>query len=102
MAGSGWTNDARKKMGRLALRREGKWWAAYYAMPDTMDRALALGRIRMTLVEGDTERHRRNKQGFMDLMRDAVSDLIEVGSGVRPEWPDGPQPAPEHERSGEA
>jgi len=32
----------------------------------------------------------------------AVSDLIEVGSGVRPEWPDGPQPAPEHERSGEA
>ncbi len=91
-----------KKMGRLALRREGKWWVAYYAMPDTMNGALPLGRIRMTLVEGDAARHRRNKQGFMDLMREAVSDLIQDSIGVRPEWPTGPQPAPEHERAGEA
>lgn len=91
-----------KKMGRLALRREGKWWVAYYAMPNTMDGALSLGRIRMTLVEGDTARHRRNKQGFMDLLRAAVSDLIEDAIGGRPEWPTGPQAAPEHERAGEA
>lgn len=91
-----------KQMGRLALRREGKWWVAYYAMPNTMNGALPLGRIRMTLVEGDTARHARNKQGFMDLMREAVSDMIQDSIGVRPVWPDGPQPAPEHERSGEA
>lgn len=91
-----------KKMGRLALRREGKWWVAYYAMPDTMNGALPLGRIRMTLVEGDTTRHQRNKAGFMDLMRDAVSDLIHDSIGIRPQWPTGPQPAPEHERAGEA
>lgn len=75
---------------------------AYYAMPDTMNGALPLGRIRMTLVESDAARHRRNKQGFMDFMREAVSDLIEDSIGVRPEWPTGPQPAPEHERAGEA
>ncbi len=91
-----------KKMGRLSMRREGKWWVAYYAMPDTMNGALPLGRIRMTLVEGDAPRHQRNKQGFMDLMREAVSDLIEDAIGVRPEWPTGPQAAPEHERAGEA
>lgn len=91
-----------KKMGRLALRREGKWWVAYYAMPDTMNGALPLGRIRMTLVEGDAPRIRQNKTTFMDLMREAVSDLIQDSIGVRPEWPTGPQPAPEHERAGEA
>lgn len=91
-----------KKMGRLALRREGKWWTAYYAMPETMNGALPLGRIRMTMVEGPLPRHQRNKKGFMDLMREAVSDLIEDSIGVRPQWPDGPQPAPEHERAGEA
>lgn len=91
-----------KKMGRLALRREGKWWVAYYAMPDTMNGALPLGRIRMTLVEGDTARHQRNKAGFMDLMREAVSGLIQDSIGIQPQWPTGPQPAPEHERAGEA
>lgn len=91
-----------RQMGRLALRREGKWWVAYYAMPDTMNGALPLARIRMTMVEGDRPRHARNKQAFMDLMREAVSDLIEDSIGVRPTWPDDPQPAPEHERSGEA
>lgn len=91
-----------KQMGRLALRREGKWWVAYYAMPNTMNGALSLGRIRMTMVEGPLPRHSRNKAGFMDLMREAVSDIIEDSIGVRPEWPTGPQPAPENERAGEA
>lgn len=87
-----------KQMGRLALRREGKWWVAYYAM----NGALPLGRIRMSMVEGPLPRHERNKTGFMDLMREAVTDLIEDSIGVRPHWPTGPQPAPEHERLGEA
>lgn len=39
-----------QQIGRLALRREGKWWAAYYAMPDTMNGALPLGRIRMGIL----------------------------------------------------
>lgn len=94
--------SALQKVGRLALRREGKWWAAYYAMPNTMNGALPLGRIRMSMVEGGTTAHHRNKDSFMGLMREAVGDLIEEATGVRPSWPDGPQPAPEHERSGEA
>lgn len=91
-----------KQVGRLAMRREGKWWVAYYAMPDTMSGALPLGRIRMTLIEGDSARNQRNKTGFMDLMREAVSDILEDATGVRPQWPMGWQKAPEHERAGEA
>ena len=91
-----------KQMGRLAMRREGKWWVAYYAMPNTMNGALPLGRIRMSMVEGDAPRHQRNKTGFMGLMQEAVADLIEESIGVRPVWPNGPRPAPEHERAGSA
>lgn len=96
------TSPELRKIGRLALRREGKYWCAYYAMPDTMNGALPLGRIRMTLVEGEGRRHSVNKQQFMDLMREAVSDIIEAATGVRPTWPTGPQGAPEHERAGNA
>ncbi len=28
------------KIGRLAMRHEGNFWNAYYAMPDTMDGAI--------------------------------------------------------------
>lgn len=85
-----------KKIGRLALRHEGEWWNAYYAMPDTMADAIHLGSVKMSAVQQNDA----VKQGFMDLMRLLVSDIIQDSTGVRPQWPDGPQTAPESERSG--
>ena len=88
--------DKQQKLGRLALRHEGDCWNAYYAMPDTMDGAVLLGSIAMRFVVDNIDR----KNAFMDMMRSAVSDLFEEQTGVRPIWPDGPQTAPESERSG--
>ena len=82
------------QIGRLALRQEGDWWNAYYALTDTMEDAIHLGSIRLTAV-ADPDR----KQAFMDLMRGLVSDIIEEKAGVRPTW-GGPHSAPEHERAG--
>jgi hypothetical protein len=39
---------------------------------------------------------------FMELMKEAVGDLLEEKTGERPLWPEGEQPAPEHERGGSA
>ena len=80
-------------MGRLALRIEGDLWVAYYALPNTMKDALFLGSIQTRFVE-DKER----RDIFMGLMQQAVSDLIEDEVGVRPDWPNPPRQAPEHER----
>lgn len=85
------------KLGRLAMRSEGNLWVAYYALPDTMEDALFLGSIQMRFVQ-DHER----KMIFMELMKEAVADILEEMTGERPEWPEGVQPAPEHERSGKA
>jgi hypothetical protein len=82
------------RVGRLALRVEGAFWNAYYAMPDTMKDAIFLGSIRIRFVEDPMR-----KNVFMALMQEAVSDIIEETTGERPDWPDGPQPAPEQERS---
>lgn len=85
-----------KQIGRLAMRHEGANWNAYYAMPGTMDGAIFLGSIAMRFIEGHPDR----KDAFIGFMREAVADLIEELTGQRPSWPDGPQPAPEHERAG--
>jgi hypothetical protein len=90
--------SALTQVGRLAMRREGEMWIAYYAMPDTMAGAILLGSIAIVAVETNPDR----KEAFMALMRDFVSDLIEERGGTRPTWPDGPQPAPQAERSGRA
>jgi hypothetical protein len=89
-------NTELRKIGRLAMREEGTLWCAYYAMPDTMDKAIFLGSIRVMLVKGHPERG----TAFMDMMRDAVAELLKEQLGVMPEWPDGVQLAPEHERGG--
>ena len=83
------------KIGRLAMRHEGNFWNAYYAMPDTMEGAILLGSIQMRFV---VDQNRKNR--FMGMMKDAVSDIIAESTGVRPLWPEGPQPAPQSERAG--
>lgn len=94
MAGS--VKDQIVKVGRLAMRHEGAQWNAYYALTGTMDGAIFLGSIAMRFVATDSARMHL----FLGLMRDAVSDLIEEQTGARPEWPEGIQAAPEHERAG--
>lgn len=84
------------KIGRIAMRHEGAMWNAYYAMPGTMEGAIALGSIAMRFITENVDR----KNAFMDMMREAVSDLIQEQTGARPTWPEGVQVAPEHERAG--
>lgn len=68
-----------RKMGRLAMRHEGNFWNAYYALPDTMDGAILLSSIQMRFVADAVRKHL-----FMGLMQEAVSDLIQDTIGQRP------------------
>jgi hypothetical protein len=63
------------------MRVEGEWWVAYYAMPDTMDNALELSRVRRTIV-GDP----RRRDAYLVYIREAVGDYVEEVAGVRPVW----------------
>lgn len=87
-----------QQMGRLAMREEGGFWNAYYATTGTMEGAILLGSIRMQFVARP-----ERKAEFMAMMREAVGDVLEGITGVRPVWPepDGRR-APEHERAGRA
>lgn len=90
-------NMDKQQIGRLAMRREGNYWNAYYALPGSMDNAIFLGSIGMGAITGNRER----KYAFMEMMRGVVSDIIEEQTGVRPAW-GGPVGAPTHERAGTA
>ena len=88
----------RAQVGRLAMRVEGDFWVAYYALPNTMKDAIFLGSIQMAFVQDESA-----KQIFMALMRDAVSSIIKEQVGADPIWPDpNGRPAPANERAGRA
>lgn len=84
------------KLSRLAMRREGTMWNAYYALPDTMEGAALIGSIAIAFVASNPER----KQAFMDIMASIVADHIEASTGRRPEMT--VTDAPEYERGGTA
>lgn len=84
------------KTGRLAMRHEGNFWNAYYAMPHTMEGAILLGSIAMRFITDNKER----KDAFMEFMKQAVSDIMKDELGYEASWPNPPEPAPESERSG--
>jgi len=86
-----------EKVGRVALRQEGQWWVAYYALPGTMTGALTLGRIRLAPAMANP----RVKELFIETMRELVADIIESKTGIRPIWKT-PEEAPEHEKAGNA
>lgn len=81
-------------IGRLAMRQEGDYWNAYYALPagHSESQKILIGSIRMAAVIGDEER----KERFIDMMRDFISGILEKETGKRPLWRD-PDPAPEHD-----
>jgi hypothetical protein len=83
------------QIGRLAMRHEGEMWNAYWAQPGTMEGAILLGSIRMSVV-ADLEM----KDMFMTFMRVAVAQACKEATGVNPDWSAQPERAPEHERSG--
>lgn len=85
------------QIGRLAFRHEGEWWNAYYALPDSMDKAIHVASIRIGSVQADAIL----KNAFMDTMKIMVSNFIKDQSGLDPTW-GGPNSAPESERSGNA
>jgi len=91
------TSSDWRKVGRLAMRHEGNFWNAYYALPNTMDSALLIGSIAMTAVTGTGGCVR--KDVFMKMMSDFVADMLEDKIGVRPDMSD-VHAAPEHERAG--
>lgn len=87
----------KQAVGRLALRAEGENWNAYYAAQATMDGALPLGSIKLSLVT----RSPKLKAAFMALMQQAVGEAIKGALGEEPTWRD-PVSAPPNERSGNA
>lgn len=86
------------QLGRLAMRVEGQYWHAYYALPDTMKNAVFLASISLHLIAVKEER----KDQFMALCKELIADLVEDQCGTRPTWPVPPKPAPESERGGNA
>jgi hypothetical protein len=84
-----------KEMGRLAIRVEGTLWCAYWALPNTMDGALFLGSIRLAFVDNV-----KRKEAFIDLMRDAVGEMLKAQGMIPESWDR--RKAPEHERGGNA
>ena len=79
------------------MRQEGDNWSAYYALPDSMEKSIFIGSIRIGAITNNPER----KDAFMDMMRDVISDIIEEQTGHRPEW-GGVTAAPEQDRTGSA
>jgi hypothetical protein len=85
-----------KQVGRLAMRVEGNWWTAYYALPDTMEEAFRLGQVHMSVVQDETR-----KQAFMDIFKSFIAEVIMSDAGeIITGWEVGR--APESERSGSA
>ena len=82
--------------GRLAMRTEGEYLNAYYALPDTMEGALLLGSIRLAIAE-----HPKYHRIFFAFMQEVVADIIEDATGERPRWCE-VVPAPNKDRSGNA
>lgn len=78
------------KVGRIAFRTEGNWWVARYALPDSMNDALELGRIQMAIVKSSMKR----KDAFMGLIQEYVAEIVPAFDKTEV------QQAPEHERSG--
>ena len=80
---------------RLAFRREGGMLNTYYARVGTMEGALLVASIKMSLIEARPDIFDRYKA----IMTDALGAAVEaVSGGAVKLWSE--QRAPEHERSG--
>ena len=83
-------------IGRLAFRVEGTFWNAYYAKASTMDDAILLGSIRLSIVTSSDER----RQAFIDVIQDGMADELRDIAGSDLDWDI--EDMPEEERIGNA
>lgn len=88
-----------EQRGKIALRREGMWWVAYWSSEnaDKIMVSTELARIRMNLAEGSAD----VKTGFIALVQVAMNVAIEASGGKAIVW-NVPKRGPEAERSGNA
>lgn len=86
-----------EQIGRLAMRQEGEFWNAYYARMETIDEAILLGSIKMSLVTNNEPR----RLLFMGMMQEAVGEIIQLATGYEVDFKE-PTTAPQHEKSGNA
>lgn len=77
---------------RLALRQEDEWWRAYLAHAGTMEGAMCIGSILMTVVKASP----KHKQAFIDLMKAVLADAIKDFAGIEPVFKT--RDAPDNER----
>lgn len=90
-------SDKTRQVGRLALRVQGPWWVAYYAMPDTMEGAIELGRIYMGAVRVSDE----IADSFKETMKLTLRTFFERHLGADVDhWVE--ETARDSERSGNA
>lgn len=91
------------QIGTLKFREIRGDWVAFYALPKArrmagMQRrdaiAVRLGSMPITVCN----KHPNRKWQFRLLMQDLTADIIEMATGIRPTFPNEPQPAPESER----
>jgi len=68
-----------REVGRLAFRKEGNMYRAYYTLPGTMEGALYLGELHLSVADNDDAR-----KAFIKLMREVISKVLKeiVGDGV--------------------
>jgi hypothetical protein len=78
---------------KIALRREGMWWVAYYA---ANHRQIELSRMRLNIAEQDEA----VKNAFIEFNKLILQTCIEKVGGSVDFWET--RPAPETERSGNA
>lgn len=69
-------------VGRLAMRQEGKIWQAYWADQDTVQGAIPIANILISLVSTE-----ESKQAFIECLTRCLQPKIEdsVGASVK-EW----------------
>jgi len=84
-------------VGRLAMRVEGDWWVAYSASIGTMEGALELGRVRMSICQ-----NKKIKDATLEHFKMAFAEVFKDATGIKLLWPNGTQSAPEHEKAGRA
>jgi len=76
------------------MRVEGAKWNAYVAKSDTMEGAIWIGSIAMRFVE----KNDRRKRAFLELMQEAVGEVIKELFRQTPTWNE-PTKAPDHEKT---
>jgi len=79
---------------RIAFRSEGEYVNCYFADEHTMEGAILLSSLKRSIAELGMF------DAWREFMQDAMRAVTKDTLGVACEYPEEPQPAPEHERAG--